>query len=82
MVTFFHNNFMEERWRRAALKNAFSLLGKQRYLHAAAFFLLADSLSDAVDVNNPFVSIHQANSTYCKSFLTYCSQTFKYDSQE
>uniref|UniRef100_A0A8C7SDT5 Dmx like 1 n=1 Tax=Oncorhynchus mykiss TaxID=8022 RepID=A0A8C7SDT5_ONCMY len=50
MTTFFSNNFGEERWRRAALKNAFSLLGKQRFQHSAAFFLLAGSLKDAVEV--------------------------------
>ncbi|CAB1319344.1 unnamed protein product [Coregonus sp. 'balchen'] len=50
MTAFFSNNFGEERWRRAALKNAFSLLGKQRFQHSAAFFLLAGSLKDAVEV--------------------------------
>ncbi|XP_068103218.1 dmX-like protein 1 isoform X2 [Hyperolius riggenbachi] len=50
MTKFFGNNFSEERWRKAALKNAFSLLGKQRFEHSAAFFLLAGSLKDAVEV--------------------------------
>uniref|UniRef100_A0A8D2ZUK1 Dmx like 1 n=1 Tax=Scophthalmus maximus TaxID=52904 RepID=A0A8D2ZUK1_SCOMX len=50
MTDFFRNNFSEDRWRKAALKNAFSLLGKQRFQHAAAFFLLAGSLKDAVEV--------------------------------
>ncbi|XP_008416474.1 dmX-like protein 1 isoform X4 [Poecilia reticulata] len=50
MTEFFHNNFSEDRWRKAALKNAFSLLGKQRFQHSAAFFLLAGSLKDAVEV--------------------------------
>ncbi|OCU02216.1 dmX-like protein 1 isoform X4 [Xenopus laevis] len=50
MTQFFGNNFNEERWRKAALKNAFSLLGKQRFEHSAAFFLLAGSLKDAVEV--------------------------------
>ena len=31
MLKFLPNNFDEERWRSAALKNAFALLGKQRY---------------------------------------------------
>ncbi len=48
MATFFGNNFTEERWRKAALKNAYSLLSKQRFEHAVAFFLLADALWDAV----------------------------------
>ena len=50
MTVFFKNNFSEERWRKAALKNAYALLGKQRYLHAAAFFLLSGSLKDAIDI--------------------------------
>ncbi|XP_056021522.1 dmX-like protein 2 isoform X2 [Ostrea edulis] len=50
MMDFFKNDFSVERWRKAALKNAFDLLGKQRFDHAAAFFLLAGSLHDAVEV--------------------------------
>lgn len=50
MTAFFANNFTEERWRKAALKNAFALLGKQRFDHAVAFFLLANSLGDAIEV--------------------------------
>lgn len=50
MTAFFANNFSEDRWRKAALKNAFALLGKQRFDHAAAFFLLAGALRDAIDV--------------------------------
>lgn len=50
MTSFFANNFSEERWRKAALKNAFALLGKQRFDHAVAFFLLANSLKDALEV--------------------------------
>ncbi|XP_055017925.1 dmX-like protein 1 [Boleophthalmus pectinirostris] len=50
MTEFFSHNFTEDRWRKAALKNAFSLLGKQRFQHSAAFFLLAGSLKDAVEV--------------------------------
>ncbi|KXJ76162.1 hypothetical protein RP20_CCG010172, partial [Aedes albopictus] len=50
MTQFFANNFNEDRWRKAALKNAFALLGKQRFEHAVAFFLLANSLNDALEV--------------------------------
>ncbi|KAF6020291.1 Rbcn-3A [Bugula neritina] len=50
MQKFFKNDFTEDRWRKAALKNAYALLGLQRFLHAAAFFLLAGSLRDAVDI--------------------------------
>ncbi|CAH1397585.1 unnamed protein product [Nezara viridula] len=50
MTQFFSNDFAEDRWRKAALKNAFALLGKQRFEHAAAFFLLAGALRDAIEV--------------------------------
>jgi len=50
MAQFFKNNFAEDRWRKAALKNAFSLLGKQKFERAAAFFLLGDAVKDAVEV--------------------------------
>ncbi|XP_071507110.1 dmX-like protein 2 [Diadema antillarum] len=50
MTNFFRNDFNKDRWRKAALKNAFQLLGKQRFEHAAAFFLLAGSLKDAIEV--------------------------------
>ncbi|TGZ83117.1 WD40 repeat-like protein [Ascodesmis nigricans] len=49
-LKFLSNNFDEPRWRTAALKNAYALLAKHRYEYAAAFFLLADSLSDAINV--------------------------------
>lgn len=44
------NNFQEARWKTAALKNAYALLGKRRFQYAAAFFLLADRLHDAANV--------------------------------
>ncbi|XP_048383976.2 dmX-like protein 1 isoform X5 [Stegostoma tigrinum] len=50
MTEFFGKNFSDDRWRKAALKNAFALLGKQRFEQSAAFFLLAGSLKDAVEV--------------------------------
>ncbi|ELU39867.1 WD repeat-containing protein [Rhizoctonia solani AG-1 IA] len=66
MVKFLSNDFKEPRWRTAALKNAFALLGKQRFGEriyserwnlvkplaefAAAFFMLGGSLQDAVNV--------------------------------
>ncbi|KAI9783951.1 MAG: regulator of (H+)-ATPase in vacuolar membrane [Geoglossum umbratile] len=47
---FLSNNFQESRWKTAALKNAYALLGKHRFEYAAAFFLLADCLKDAVNI--------------------------------
>jgi hypothetical protein len=44
------NNFNEERWKTAALKNAYALMGKRRFGYAASFFLLGDHLQDAVSV--------------------------------
>ena len=44
------NNFEEPRWKTAALKNAYALLGKRRFAYAASFFLLADKCQDAVNI--------------------------------
>ena len=60
MTQFFKNNFTEDRWRKAALKNAFSLLGKQRFEQSAAFFLLAGSLKDAIEVRTRHTLLHSA----------------------
>lgn len=46
MLKFLGNNFAEDRWKSAALKNAFVLLGKHRYMDAAYFFLLAGKVKD------------------------------------
>lgn len=50
MADFFSNDFKTDRWRQAALKNAFALLGKRRYFDAIAFFLIGGALKDALDV--------------------------------
>ena len=50
MLKFLSNDFTQPRWRTAALKNAYALLGKQRFEYAAAFFILGGSLRDAVNV--------------------------------
>ncbi|RYO95394.1 hypothetical protein DL764_007712 [Monosporascus ibericus] len=44
------NNFEDPKWRTSALKNAYALLSKRRFEYAAAFFLLADHLQDAVNI--------------------------------
>ncbi|EHA48223.1 WD repeat-containing protein [Pyricularia oryzae 70-15] len=44
------NNFEDPKWRTTALKNAYALMSKRRFEYAAAFFLLADHLHDAVNV--------------------------------
>ncbi|KAJ9080896.1 regulator of (H+)-ATPase in vacuolar membrane [Entomophthora muscae] len=50
MVKFLSNDFSLERWKTAAQKNAFKLIGKQRYEYAAAFFILGGQLKDAVSL--------------------------------
>lgn len=50
MMDFFKNDFTQSKYQSIALKNAFVLLGKQRFEHATAFFLLAGRLKDAIEV--------------------------------
>lgn len=50
VVEFLGRNFEQEPSRRAAAKNAFTLLGQHKYETAAGFFLLAGCVHDAVGV--------------------------------
>jgi hypothetical protein len=64
MLKFLNNDFTQDRWKTAALKNAYALLSKNRYgtsstlryytvlmiEYAAAFFMLADQPKDAISV--------------------------------
>ena len=50
MAEFFGNDFKQDRWQSAALKNGYALLGHRRYYDAIAFFLLGSSLKDAIDI--------------------------------
>ncbi|EDQ91819.1 uncharacterized protein MONBRDRAFT_5866 [Monosiga brevicollis MX1] len=50
MATFFNNNFAEERWQTAALKNAFVLVSKHRFQEAVAFFLLGRDVASALNI--------------------------------
>ncbi|KAL1306181.1 hypothetical protein AAFC00_004283 [Neodothiora populina] len=44
------NDFSDPRWKTAAAKNAYALMGKRRFEYAAAFFLLGDDLKSAIGV--------------------------------
>ncbi|KAF9114391.1 regulator of (H+)-ATPase in vacuolar membrane [Mortierella sp. AM989] len=68
MANFLANDFEQERWRTAALKNAFALLGKQRFAYAAAFFLLGNRLQDAVNVCIKHLSDFQLAIAICRAF--------------
>lgn len=50
LLKLFEQDFSDPINRKKALKNAYALLGKHRFEHAAAFFILAGSIWDAVEV--------------------------------
>uniref|UniRef100_A0AC35TZX5 WD_REPEATS_REGION domain-containing protein n=1 Tax=Rhabditophanes sp. KR3021 TaxID=114890 RepID=A0AC35TZX5_9BILA len=50
LAEFFANDFSADRWRTAASKNAYVLIGQQRFMHAAAFFLLSGDLQGCLQV--------------------------------
>ena len=50
MVVFLSNDFTLERWRTAAVKNAYVLMSKKDYIMSAAFFLIGGNFKEAVDV--------------------------------
>ncbi|KAI8367413.1 RAVE protein 1 C terminal-domain-containing protein [Choanephora cucurbitarum] len=68
MKKFLANDFNDPRWQRAASKNAYALLGKQRFEYAAAFFLLADKLKDAVNVILKNVKDYQLAIAICRVY--------------
>ncbi|KAG1472233.1 hypothetical protein G6F56_001663 [Rhizopus delemar] len=68
MLKFLANDFSQPRWQTAASKNAFALLGKQRFEYAAAFFLLADKLRDAVNVILKNVKDYQLAIAICRVY--------------
>ncbi|ORX48543.1 hypothetical protein DM01DRAFT_1117238 [Hesseltinella vesiculosa] len=68
MMSFLANDFSEQRWQRAAAKNAFVLLGKQRFEYAAAFFLLADKLKDCVNVILKHLKDYQLAIAVCRVY--------------
>ena len=48
VFTFLSNDFSDERWKKAASKNAFALIAQHRYEPAAGFFLLAGRPGQAI----------------------------------
>ncbi|CAL1529694.1 unnamed protein product [Lymnaea stagnalis] len=50
MESFFNQDFTNDNHRRVAMKNAFHLLSKGQYLHAAALFFLAGQVENAINV--------------------------------
>ncbi len=56
---FLKNDFTQEKWKTAAMKNAYVLLGKQKFEIAAAFFLLGGQLKDCVDICIKKLADHQ-----------------------
>ncbi|KAL1924188.1 uncharacterized protein VTP21DRAFT_7223 [Calcarisporiella thermophila] len=76
-MKFLSNDFDEPRWQKAALKNAYALLGKQRYAYAAAFFLLGNRLRDAVNVCLQHLNDFQLAIAICRVYEGDDSPIFK-----
>lgn len=69
MTAFFQNNFALDKWRKSAQKNAYVLMGKQRFQHAAAFFLLGGDLKTAVEVSFSFLFLVSSFEMYILFFV-------------
>lgn len=63
---FLSNNFTEDHWKQVAIKNAYALIGKKRYLLASGFLVLAGRLDDAVDVCFQYLKDPQLACIICK----------------
>ncbi|KAJ2854542.1 regulator of (H+)-ATPase in vacuolar membrane, partial [Coemansia erecta] len=68
MAAFLAHDFSEARWRTAAAKNAYVLLSRQRYLDAAAFFMLSGKLIDAATICITQLKDLQLAITICRCY--------------
>lgn len=50
MITFLSNDFKTDRWRQAAINNAYKLVSLKDYIMATAFFMLGGAFEDAITV--------------------------------
>ena len=48
MHTFLQRDFTDPKHKAAAVKNAFALIDKKRYIHAMAFFLLGEKYEECI----------------------------------
>ncbi|EAN31210.2 RAVE protein 1 C terminal family protein [Theileria parva strain Muguga] len=53
---FLTNDFTQERWKDASVKNAFALISQRRYLLSSAMLILANRIQDAVDVVHQYLN--------------------------
>ncbi|ORM41295.1 DmX-like protein 2 [Babesia sp. Xinjiang] len=63
---FLSNDFTEERWINAAVKNAYALIAQKRYLLAAGFLVLSGRVTDAVDVCFQYMDDAQLACIICR----------------
>lgn len=69
MALFFGNDFSDSKNQTAALKNAYALLGKQRFEEAACFFILGNQLQDAVKICIRNLKDPQLGLVLCRLYL-------------
>ncbi|XP_955163.1 uncharacterized protein TA04720 [Theileria annulata] len=55
-ANFLTNDFTQERWKDASVKNAFALISQRRYLLSSAMLILANRIQDAVDVVHQYLN--------------------------
>jgi hypothetical protein len=51
ITNFLQRDFSQAKDRTAAIKNAYVLFDKKRYLHAMAFFILGNSIDDCIRIS-------------------------------
>lgn len=62
MFNFLQRDFSQAKDKTAAIKNAYILIDKKRYMHALAFFILGASFDDCVRIS--FDRLKDINLTY------------------
>lgn len=74
ILNFLNHDFNDPRWKSAAAKNAFVLLGKHRYVDAAYFFLLSGKLKDCCEVIARNLNDYQLALTVAKIYSEHQDQ--------
>ena len=78
IAEFLLNDFTEQRWKTAADKNAFALLGRQQYRYAAAFFLLGGNLKGAIGICTRHLKDYNLPLVFCRLLEGENSESLKY----
>ena len=78
VAEFLQNDFNEARWKSAASKNAYTLLGRQQYRYAAAFFLLSGNIKNAIAICIKHLKDYNLPLVFCRLLEGDTGENYKF----